>query len=161
MLNIIASVGKNNELGKNGNLIWHIREDLIFFRNMTINHDIIMGRKTFESLPRLLDKRNHIVLTKGNIDNKDVETVQDIKILIMRYKDKDAFIIGGSSIYQQFLEYALNIYLTEIDSICTEADTFFPEFNKENYKRKVLRIDYDDKLKIGYSHVLYKKKERL
>jgi len=159
MINIIASVGKNNEIGKNGDLIWHIKDDLIFFRNMTIAHDIIMGRRTFESLPKLLDRRHHIVLTRGSIDNKKIEITTDIKALILRYKDKDAFVIGGASIYQEFIDYSDNIYLTEIEDECLDADAFFPNFNKDDFDRKVLKDCQDKKLNITYKHVLYKRKK--
>lgn len=158
MINIIASVGKNHELGRNGNLIWYIKDDLIFFRNLTINHDIIMGRKTFESLPRVLDKRHHVVLTRGDIDNEEVEVSSDIKALILRYKNKDVFVIGGASIYKAFINYSDNIYLTEIDDECAGADTFFPKFNKDDFYREILKDGYDEKLDIKYKHVLYKKK---
>ena len=158
MINIIASVGKNGELGINGNLIWHIKDDLIFFRNMTLNHDIIMGRKTFESLPKLLDRRNHIVLTRGKIDNDNIEVCNNIKALVTRYQNKDAFVIGGASIYREFIDYCENIYLTEIDDICENADTFFPEFDKSDYFKVILKRGYDRKLDVRYNHALYKRR---
>ena len=158
MINIIASVGENNELGRKGKLIWPIREDLLFFRDKTIDHDIVMGRKTFESLPKLLDRRHHVVLTRGKINNDEVETRCDILALITRYQDKDAFVIGGETIYRQFIDYAENIYLTEIDDTCESADAFFPEFDKENYTVDILKSGYDKKLDVKYTHVLYRRR---
>lgn len=158
MINMIASVGQNYELGKNGNLIWPIKKDLKFFRDKTIDHDIVMGRKTFESLPKMLDRRKHIVLTKSNIVIPNAEVRSYIRGIIIDYKDKDVFIIGGSSIYKSFIDYASNIYLTEIEDTCKDADAYFPKFDKEKYERQVIDEDYDEDLKLKYSHVLYKRR---
>lgn len=158
MINIIASVGQNNELGKKGDLIWPIKQDLKFFREKTIGHDVIMGRKTFESLPKLLDNRRHIVLSNKNLVIPNAEVRSYIKGLVMDYRDKDAFVIGGESIYRSFLEYAKNIYLTEIDDTCIDADTFFPYFDKSKYNREIIDEEYDNVLDLKYKHVIYKKR---
>lgn len=158
MINLIASTGQNNELGKSGKLIWPIKEDLKFFREKTIGHDIIMGRKTFESLPKLLEKRKHIVLTRGKITIPNVEIRNDIKNLITEYKNKDAFVIGGSTVYKQFIKYAQNIYLTEIEAIDLDADAFFPVFDKEKYIKTTLDEKYDETYKVNYKHILYKRR---
>ena len=155
---MIAAVGKNGELGKDGKLIWPIKEDLKFFRDTTMGHSIIMGRKTFDSLPKLLDGRKHIVLTRSNKIIPDVETRGNLRGLITEYKNKDAFIIGGSSVYSQFMPYAENIYLTEIDAMCKEADTFFPRFDRDKFEREILSEDHDEKLNLDYRHVLYKRR---
>ncbi len=158
MINLIASTGQNRELGKNGKLIWPIKDDLRYFRSVTIDHDIIMGRKTFESLPKLLDRRHHIVLTRNKIDNIEVEVENNIKALIARYKDIDAFVIGGASIYKQFIDYAENIYLTEIEATCEQADAYFPNFDKEKYIKEIIKENYDDKNNLKYNYVLYKRR---
>lgn len=155
---MIAAVGKNGELGKDGKLIWSIKEDLQFFRDITMGHNIIMGRKTFDSLPKLLDGRKHIVLTKSNKIIPNVEMRGYLKGLITEYKNKDAFIIGGSSVYSQFMPFAENIYLTEIDSICKEADTFFPRFERDSFEREILSENHDEVLNLDYKHVLYKRR---
>ncbi len=157
-INIIAAVGKNNELGKDGDLIWKISEDLKFFKQKTMGQDIIMGRKTFESLPRILPGRKHIVITRKPEIIPEVAVCDNIQELIEKYQTKEGFIIGGASIYSQFIENAYKIYLTEIDAECKKADVFFPEFNKENYIRTVLDEQYDDEQKLEYKHVLYKRR---
>lgn len=158
MINIIASVGQNREIGKKGKLIWSIKEDLKYFRNVTIDHDIIMGRKTFESLPKILDRRHHIVLTKNQIDSEKVETQSNIKALLTRFENKDAFIIGGQSIYEQFIDFAQNIYLTEIEATCKEADAFFPNFDKEKYIKEIIKENYDKQTNLKYTFTLYKRR---
>lgn len=156
MFTIIAARGKNNELGKDNDLIFHLKEDLKFFKEKTTNHTIIMGRKTFDSLGRLLPNRHHVVLTRENIDNTEVTVFHDLDSLLKYYKDSDEeiFIIGGGSIYKMFLPYASKMYLTNIDS-SSEADVFFPEFNEENYIKKILSSIEEDGIK--YKHVLYTK----
>lgn len=138
-IEMIAAVGKNNELGKNNDLIWHFKEDMQFFKKTTLGATVIMGRKTFESLPKALPKRRNIVISK-NIDFKaeGAEVVDSIEKAIELTKEDKAFIIGGASIYKAFLPYAKAIYLTEIEAICEAADTYFPSFNKSDYSREVL-----------------------
>ena len=156
MINIIVAIGKNNEIGQNNELIWRLKKDLNFFRQTTWNKDIIMGRKTFESLPKLLPHRNHIVLTRKKIEIANVKIYNNIDMLIMEYMYKDAFVIGGGSIYKQFLKYAENMYITEIQDTCEEADTFFPLFKKENFKKTIIKEDEENGIK--FKHALYKRR---
>ena len=154
---IIAAIGKNRELGKNNDLIWHLPNDLKFFREVTSNHTIIMGRNTFESLPRMLPNRKHIVLTSRDGLPSEVEVYRELKQILERYKDteEEIFIIGGASIYTQFLEHSSKLYLTEIDAE-EQASVYLPEFDKEQYEREVLKENEDNG--ISYKHVLYIKK---
>ena len=95
MFKIIAAVGLNNELGYNNDLIWHLPEDLKFFKEVTSNHTIIMGRNTFESLPKMLPNRKHIVLTSRDGLPSEVEVYRELKQILERYKDteEEIFII--------------------------------------------------------------------
>lgn len=138
-ISIIAAVGKNNELGKNGDLIWHFREDMQFFKKTTTGATVIMGRKTFESLPKALPNRRNIVIT-GNTDYtvQGAEVVGSIEEALEVTKSDKVFIIGGASIYKALLPHADTIFLTEIDAECADADTYFPDFNKRGYNREVL-----------------------
>lgn len=158
MINMIASVGRNGEIGKDGKLIWPIKKDLKFFRDTTIGCDVIMGMRTFNSLPHLLEGRKNIVLTHRNKIIEGAEIRSYIKGLVCEYRNKDAFVIGGESVYSDFLEYASNIYLTEIDDDCILADAFFPKFNKDNYDKEILFEDYDDQMDVFYKHTLYKRR---
>lgn len=158
MINMIAAVGQNNEIGKNGELIWPIREDLKFFRETTMGYPVIMGRKTFDSLPKVLDGRRNIVLTRQNIVLPNAEVRSYIRGLITEFKNIDAFVIGGESVYREFMPYTENIYLTEIEETCESSNAHFPNFDKEKFTREVLDNNHDENLNIDYSHVLYKRR---
>ena len=157
-LSIIAAIGKNNELGKNNDLIWRFKDDMRFFQNMTIGNKVVMGRKTFESLPGLLVDRKHIVITRSLIEfPKEVEVFHDIFSFLDKYADSDEeiFDIGGASIYEALLDYADNLYLTEIND-SKEADVYFPYFDKKNYDRK--ELCFHEENNIDFKHVLYKRR---
>ena len=152
MINIIAAVGKNLELGLNNKLIWNIPEDLKYFKDVTTGKTVVMGRKTYESIGRPLPNRNNIVLTRKDIVIEGVNIVKNYEE-ILNLED-ETFIIGGESIYELFLPYADNLYLTEIDD-SHEADSYFPYFDKELYEKEVIRdSSYND---INYSFVVYKR----
>lgn len=155
---IIAAIGKNRELGKDNNLIWHLPNDLKFFKQVTSNHAIIMGRKTFDSLPRMLPNRKHIVLTRSENLPSEVEVYKELKQLLERYKDSpdEIFIIGGASIYEQFLEHSDKLYLTEIEAEEKSADVFFPEFDKNDYTSELIKENEDNGIK--YKHMVYRRK---
>lgn len=158
-INLIAAIGKNNELGKNGDLIWKIKEDLQFFRNTTIGHPIVMGRKTFESLPRVLPSRRNIVISSSQINNDEIELYRNIKEFLNYYKyyKNDIFIIGGASIYKEFIDIANQMFLTEIDAVDTNADVYFPKFNLNDWNRRILFEGEENSQK--YKRVLYKRKK--
>ena len=120
MISIIAAIAKNNIIGGDNKLLWHIPEDLKHFKDLTSNHTIIMGRKTFESLPGVLPKRHHIVLTKDKnytVDSDSVTIVHNLKKIVDKYEtsEEEIFVIGGGEIYSAFLPYCKNLYLTKID----------------------------------------------
>ena len=156
---MIAAVGKRLELGKNNDLIWHFKEDMLFFRETTKGATVIMGRKTFESLPKALPGRRNIVITKNtSYKAENAEVVDSVEgALKLAKHDNSVFIIGGASIYKAFLPFAQKIYLTEIDAVCNDADTFFPAFDKSLYQREVL-----NSIQIGdtvLNFILYTKKD--
>lgn len=158
-LKIIAAVGKNNELGKDNTLIWPIKEDLKFFKNVTTGHTVIMGSNTFYSLPKVLPNRTNIVLSRKNLVLPEgVILYHNIDEFLNDYKDKDeiVFVIGGGTIYRLFIDKADEIYLTEIDKECREATVYFPEFDKELYDKEILSENIEED--INYKHVLYRKK---
>lgn len=156
-LSIIAAIGQNNELGINNQLIWHLKKDMKFFKETTINHKIVMGRKTFESLPKLLVNREHIILTKQNINLPNVKIFHDISSFLKTYEnlDEEIFNIGGQSIYKELLEYADKLYLTEIEAT-SKADAYFPIFDKNDFEKEILSENEEDGIK--YKHVLYKRR---
>lgn len=119
MLSIIVAVSQNGAIGKDNKLLWHIPNDLKRFKSITSGHTIIMGRKTFESLPKVLPNRHHIVITRDKnfkVNNESVEVINSIDDVISRYKDspEEVFIIGGGDIYRKLLPYANKMYMTKI-----------------------------------------------
>ncbi len=157
MFSLIACIGKNRELGKGGNLVFHIKEDMKFFKETTMGHKIVMGRKTWETLPGKLPGRTNIVVSSSDFEGPD-EVIHDIDKFIAENRDTDEeiFIIGGGKIYAEFLSVASKLYLTEVDAEDPAADTFFPEFDKKLYDRIVIKggKDYD----LAYSFVRYQLK---
>lgn len=154
-ISIIAAVGKNLELGKNNELIWHFKEDMKFFKQTTTGHTVIMGRKTFESLPKALaNRRNIVITTNSNYKAEGIETVTSIdEALAMCSDDNEVFVIGGGKIYELMLPYANKLYITEIDDSCSDADTFFPAFDKSSYQKEIIAEYKVNEIK--FSHVLY------
>lgn len=154
---LIVAVGKNNEIGKDNNLIWHIKEDLQFFKNMTINQKILMGKNTFLSFPKPLKDRKHIVIsTSLELEDKSIEVFRSIDEFLSVYKDteEEIYVIGGASIYKAFLPLCEELYITEIDN-SFDADTYFPEFDKSEYDKEELS-SFEEPYK--YKHMLYKKR---
>ena len=133
MLSIIAAIGRKNELGKDNKLLWHLPEDLKRFKRITIGHPIIMGRKTFQSLPGLLPDREHIIITRDTSFSVPAERVRVVhsieEALAIIYPEEENFVIGGGEIYRQFLPYTDKLYLTIVDGEFPEANTFFPEID--------------------------------
>lgn len=128
-MDIIVCIDKNNGIGKDGRLLFRIPEDMAYFRRMTVNKTVIMGRKTLESLPggRPLENRRNIVLTrnKGGVPEGAyaVSSIDELKAAIGR---DEAFVIGGESIYAMLLDYCERAYVTEVEA-CGNADCFFQD----------------------------------
>ena len=157
-INIIAAIGKNNELGKNNDLIWKFKEDMKFFKETTIGHPVVMGRKTFESLPNVLPNRKNIVISRSEIINNEIEVYKSIRDFLVKYKkyNDDVFIIGGAMIYKEFIDIASKVYLTEIEDECKDADVYFPAFNKNDFNKEIICEKEENNIK--FNHVLYKRK---
>lgn len=137
MLSLIVAMSKNNVIGKDNKLIWHLPEDLKRFKTLTTGKTIIMGRKTFESLGRVLPNRKHVVLTKSKdffVENEQVEILHELSD-INKYIDieEECFVIGGGKIYSQLMEKAKKLYITKIDEEF-DGDTYFPEINEQIWK---------------------------
>lgn len=133
-ISIIAAIGKNRELGKDNKLIWHIKEDLQRFKSFTKGHPIIMGRKTWESLPfKPLPNRTNIVVTrdKQQITSGAVvcSSIEEALAKAREIEKSETFIIGGGQIYQQALPFADKLYLTIVNGDF-DADTFFPDYSE-------------------------------
>ena len=159
-LTIIAAVSINNVIGNNNKLIWKLSNDLKRFKNLTINHSVIMGRKTFESLPNPLPDRNNIVITRDtNYSKQNIQVCSSIENAINLTKtDTQPFIIGGGEIYTQTINIVDRIELTRVHEEF-DGDAYFPEIpldifeliNEENYNSD-LENEFD------YSYLTYKKR---
>ena len=155
-VSMIAAVGKNLELGKNNNLIWHFKEDMKFFKDTTMGHTVVMGRKTFESLPKALPGRKNIVISSNaEYHAQGATVVTSVEEALQIADNEEIFVLGGGKIYAEFLPYADKLYLTEIDAECADADTYFPQFNKSEYIKEI--INYYDIDGVEFYHVVYKK----
>ena len=127
-VNIIAAVAKNRAIGKDNKLIYWLPNDLKRFKALTTGHTIVMGRKTFESLPKgALPNRRNIVLTRSARQFPGCDCYSSLEEALLHCEpDEDVFIIGGASVYRQALSYADRLYMTEVEDTPSEADAFFP-----------------------------------
>lgn len=162
MISLIACVGKNLELGKNGGLCFHIPEDLKFFKETTMGHPIFMGLTTWKSLPGKLPGRKHYVLSFDKNEDlpDDVDVVVDLPKFLKKWQGNSTklFVIGGGSVYKQSLDFAKEMFLTEVEAEDKDADVFFPKFNQKDWKRTVISTKTSKNL--TYSFVHYERKEK-
>lgn len=162
MITIIAAIAKNNALGKNNQLLWHLPSDLKHFKKHTRNHCVIMGRKTYESLGKPLPNRENIVITRSKKKQFEgcivVHSIQEA--LNYAKKDENPYIIGGAEIYKLALPYADELNLTLVHANF-EADTFFPEIDSKIWKQ-VSRTDFkaDEKHRYDYSFITFLKQKK-
>jgi len=135
-ITLIAAVAENNALGKDNKMLWHLPDDFKRFKQLTTGHYIVMGRKTFESLPGMLPNRTHVIITHQEDYKAEgcivVNSLDDA--LAVSPKDDEVFIIGGGEIFKDSMAIADKIELTYIYGISPEADTFFPEIDNEQWK---------------------------
>lgn len=161
MLSIIVAKAKNNVIGKNNQLIWNIPDDLKRFKKLTSGHTIIMGRKTFESLGRVLPNRFHIVLSTDKnykIENDSVMVINNINELNKYVKDSEEyFVIGGATIYKLLISKCNKLYITQIDKEF-EGDTFFPEINENEWKILKTEMGPKDDNDFEYKYIDYIRK---
>lgn len=161
MITMIAAAGENNELGKDNDLLWHLPDDFKRFKALTTGHHIIMGRKTFESFPKPLPNRTHIVITRNNNYKKDGAVVVHSMEEALQISKNDAqpYIIGGGEIYKMALPVADKIELTRVHGTFDDADTFFPEFTKDKWNL-ISEVDHqkDEKHKYSFTYETWVKK---
>ena len=170
MFSLIVAVGKNNEIGKNNQLLWHIPEDLKNFKKITTGKTVIMGRNTYESIGRALPNRKNIVLSKNLLEIEEkikedrkkyenettkLEFYDDFLKVIDKYKDLDEeiFIIGGGQIYEKSLELGIvkRIYMSHVDFSDEDADAYFPKIDLDKWVT-LTKENYD-----GWKFCIYEK----
>jgi dihydrofolate reductase len=160
MITIIAAIAKNNALGKNNQLIWHLPADLIRFKKTTLNHYVIMGRKTFESLKKPLPNRTNIIVTRNkNYQAEGCIVVHSLeKALEVSKNETNIFILGGAKIYEQAINFADKLDITLVHHHF-DADAFFPKIDMSIWKESFRHdLKADDKNKYDYSFVTYTRK---
>ena len=162
MLSIIVAIAKNNAIGKDNKLLWHLPEDLKRFKRLTTGHNIIMGRKTFESLGRVLPNRHHIILcndAKLNIEDENVEILDDISKLDKYINsEEENFVIGGATMYKLLMPYVKKMYITEIDKEF-DGDVYFPEISLNEWNATEReKGPQDNENDFEYEYVTYERK---
>ena len=159
-LTIIAAASTNNVIGFNNKLIWNIPSDLKRFKELTLGHSVIMGRKTFESLPNPLPKRRNIIVTKNkDYSRNGIEVTSNIEDAIDLCKsDSQPFIIGGGEIYSQTIEIVDKIELTRVYKDY-QGDAFFPDIPLDKFELANELVNYlDDDSSTKYSFLTYIRK---
>jgi dihydrofolate reductase len=161
MISIIVAVSEDLGIGKNNELLWHITEDLKRFKKLTMGKTVIMGKKTWESLPRRpLPGRTNIVITDQPGERfEGAFSVYSIEEAIRKCsRDDEAFIIGGGSIYRQFMPYADRLYITHVAKIAP-ADVFFPEIDPRIWKiAEKEEFAVNDGNPVPYTYIIYERK---
>ena len=156
-ITIIVAVSENLVIGHRNTLPWHISEDLKNFKKITLNHSVIMGRKTFESIGKPLKYRRNIVISRNkNLQVSGVEIASSLDDAICLTKAEDeVFIIGGEQIYEIALPIATNMFITKVHSTI-EGDAFFPNFD-ENQWKKLTQNDLESEEGIKFSFISYER----
>lgn len=137
MITLIVAMGKNREIGKENQLLWHLPKDLKRFKELTSGYPIIMGRKTYESIGKPLPNRTNIVISRKNDwFEEGILIVGSIKEAVKFAKkiDEEVFIIGGGNIYEQTIDLADKLEVTLVDAVL-DADTFFPKINEKIWQK--------------------------
>lgn len=160
MINMIVCKNNFDYIGKDNKMLYHIPKDLAFFKRKTVNHIIIMGRKTFESLPGMLPNREHWVITRDPSFNKTRSFSSIDDVLEAIDPNVDYYIIGGGEIYKQFMPYANCLYITEVDDFKV-GDVRFPSIDMTKWNLSISRADFDEKSGLNIIFKKYLKKENL
>ena len=159
MLSIIACISQTNRaIGYQNRLLYHIKSDLTRFRELTTGHAIIMGRKTYESLPNgALPHRRNIVVSNSMKEMKGCEVYPNLEAALKAAESpQEIFIIGGESIYRQSLHVARKLYLTVVDDAPQQADAFFPEINPKEWE--LIEKEMRNENGLSFSFLTYLKK---
>ena len=155
MISIVVAIAENGAIGYKNDLLWHLPADLKRFKEMTTGHSIIMGSRTFHSLPKgALPNRRNIVLSRTQQDFPGAEWAASPEVALeLVGEETEAFVIGGAQVYEQMLPYTDKIYLTRVHADFPEADTFFPELDMSEWV-ELSRTEYPADEKNRYATTL-------
>ena len=161
MLSIIVAKAKNDVIGGDNKLLWHISEDLKRFKDITTGHTIIMGRKTFESLGKVLPNRKHVIFSQNpdfKVKDENVEVVHSLlQIQDLIEGEEEAFVIGGAMIYNFLMPYVKKMYVTQINEEF-EGDAFFPKIDEKVWKKTSEEKGIkDEDNKLDYEFITYER----
>ena len=145
----IAAMSENRVIGRGNEIPWHIPEDFKWFKETTMGHVLVMGRRTFESIGKALPGRETMVLTRGEFSHPDVTVIRSLDEVAPRLEGRDGFIAGGAQVYEQALPRCSDLFLTLVKRE-VEGDVFFPEF--ENYYKKVAVLREEAEFRIVHYH---------
>ena len=160
-MNIVAAVAENGAIGRSNTLIWHLGEDLKFFRKLTLGHPVIMGRTTYFSLPfRPLKGRKNVVLNLGGDPIEGVTCVNSFEEAYAAVADAEkCFIMGGASVYRAALMDMDTLYITHVHTTVPGADAFFPVIEEQYWEKvSVSPLQTDEESGVTYEFVVYKKR---
>lgn len=158
-LHLIVAIAKDGAIGKDGDLIWKISEDLKRFKALTTGHTVIMGRKTWDSLPKkpLPNRRNIILTRRKDFHAEGAETVNSIEQAIKLLGEEEAYVIGGAEVYKEFLPYITELNLTQVNDTCPGADSYLNlDLNEEWEKTDETPIMNSSG--VDFRYVTYKRK---
>lgn len=164
MISIIVAVAKNHAIGKDNNLLWHLSEDLKYFKRTTSGHPVVMGWNTYLSVggKPFPNRRNIIVnhmMEDGAQDGIEIFSSLDNALKSAQTTDSEVFVIGGGMMYRTSLPLADRLYITEVDVVVEDADTFFPDIDPEIWKETSRsEIQYDPKTGYNFTFVIYDRK---
>ena len=162
MISLIVAYDKQQDIGRENSLAWKLPEDLKNFKKITENNYIVMGRKTFESIGRALPNRKNVILTKNKDYAQDkcliIHDIQDILNLSASKPHYEIFIIGGAQIYNEFVDIADRLYVTEVDAEIDNIDAYFPKWDRSKYKCIGSReYQKDDKNEFDFNFSVFEK----
>lgn len=163
MITLIAAITRDRALGRDGDMIFHISEDLKRFKKLTTGHPLVMGRRTFESFPNgpLPGRRNLVVTRDAEYVRDGIETFTSLEAALEACGDSGAMVIGGGQIYAQAIPVADRLLITEIDTFAPDADTFFPEISPDEWELTEASDPLtDQKSRACFRYLTYKRKNK-
>jgi len=157
MVGIIVARSKNNVIGKNGQIPWRIKGEQKQFKELTTGNIVVMGRRSYEEIGHPLPNRMNIIVSRSKkFEGENLVTVTSLQEALEISGERDVYISGGYSLYKEAVPYADVLYITEVDTIVEDGDTFFPEFDEELYEKTVGETGGDE---IKFTRTKYVKKK--
>ncbi len=162
-MGLIVATAQNREIGYKKTLLCRIKEDLEFFKKITMDSYIIMGKNTYESMPKNLPRRKYIVLSRDeefNLETPKIvhRSLEETLAFVSKERKSTFWVVGGGIVYTNFLPYVDAMHITEICEAYPDADTFFPKFNKDEWYENAGEKLYCSENDVNYKHVLYLKR---